>query len=345
MTASIWKAEYKLLNKYIKDHSEITINKEEISIPGQVRDEFYRRFDGVRKAVVRHYYSSLPADMETLSSNYMQVEKEIIELLKLDSISMPIDLFSILHNPKEGMERALYSRLFDLLQGKITLLDFEQHIRDDFQAASVELYRLGYEHWAALTLIKMLDPDEVYRVDLDLEYHPFLAELKTLAFGRQAHHPTIRIPEFVIHSRAVNKYLAIKMALVRELDAYYVPFTLPVRPKKPTGDTSLSMDPRAMIFSIMSGPKDIPIIAELYDRTIKSPDLIVEFVTAEELQNDAVVDQAKRHYEILQPKLGICLLVMDAGGESSREIISDAVYAHTVGFDRSNLLSVTSRLA
>jgi hypothetical protein len=345
MTANTWKTEYESLNNYIKDRSEILINKEEISIPRDVRDEFYQRFDDVRKAVVDHYYSTLPVDMETLSANYMQVEKEVIELLKLDSISMPVDLFSLLHNPKEGMVRVLYSRLFDLLQGKIALEDFEQGVRDDFQSASVDLYRLGYERWAALTLIKMLDPDEAYSVDLDLEYHPFLAELKTIAFGRQAHHPTIRLPEFVIHSRAVNKYLAVKMALARELEAYYVQFSPPVRPKKPTGDTSLAMDPRAMIFSIMSGPEDIPIIAELYDRKIKSPDLIVEFVTAGELENEAVVDQARRHYEILQPKLGICLLVMDAGGESGREIISDAVYAHEVGFAQSNLLSVTSRLA
>jgi hypothetical protein len=345
MTANTWQTEYEFLNKYIKDHSEIIINKEEISIPRNVRDEFYRRFDGVRKAVVDHYFSTLPVDVETLSAKYMQVEKEVIQLFRLDSISMPIDLFSFLHNPKEGMERVLYSRLFDLLQGKITLENFEQCVREDFQSAAADLYHLGYEHWAALTLIKMLDPDEAYRVDLDSEDHPFPAELKTIAFGGQAHHPTIRIPEFVIHSRAVNKYLAVKMALVRELETYYVQFVPPARPKKPTGDTSLAMDPRAMIFSIMSGLEDIPIIAEVYDRKIVSPDLIIEFVTAGELQNEAVVDQARRHFEILQPKLGICLLVMDAGGESRREIITDAIYAHEVGFDQSNLLSVTSILA
>jgi hypothetical protein len=345
MTTNSWKAIYESLDNYIKNHSEIVINKEEISIPSEVRDEFYRRFDDIRKAVVDACYSTLPVDVEMLSANYMQVEKEVIELLKLDSISMPVDLFSLLHNPKEGIVRVLYSRLFDLLQGKIKLEDFEQGAREDVQSGSADLYRLGYEHWAALTLIKMLDPDEAYGVDLDMENHPFLAQLKTLAFGRQAHHPTIRIPEIVIHSRTVNKYLAVKMALARELDAYYVQYVPPVRPKRPTGDSSLAMDPRAMIFSIMSGPEDIPVIAELYDRQIKSPDLILEFVTAGELENEAMVAQARRHHEIMQPKLGICLLVMDAGGPSSREIILDAVYAQEIGFNRSNLLPITARLA
>jgi hypothetical protein len=345
MTTNAWTTEYETLDNFIKNHPEVILNKEEISIPREIRDEFYRLFDNVRNALVDAYYSTLPVDVGMLSENYLRVEKEITEILKIDGISMPVDLFSLLHNPKEGMVRALYSRLFDLLQGKITLEDFEGLSHDDFQSASANLYHLGYEHWAALTLIKELDPDEAYRVEIDFENRPFLTELKTLAFGGQAHHPTIRVPEFVIHSRKVDKYLAVKMALVRELDAYHVPYAVPVRPKRPTGDTSSAMDPRAMVFSIMSGPRNVPIIAELFDRKIESPDLIVEFVTKGELESGTASEQARRHYDILQPKLGISLLIMDPSGESNQEAISELIYAHEVGFNPSNLLPVTAKLA
>jgi hypothetical protein len=345
MTTKTWKTEYQFLDSFIKNHAEIVLNKEEISIPREIRDEFYRLFDNVRNALVDEYYSTLPVDVETLSASYMQVEKEIMELLKLDGITMPVDLSSLLYNPKEGMVRVMYSRLFDLLQGKIDFEGFEKVSCEDFQSGSANLYRLGYERWAALTLLKVLEPDEAYRVELDFENRPTLTELKSLSFGGQAHHPTMRIPEFVIHSRKIDKYLAVKVALVRELDAYQVPFAVPVRPKRPTGDTSSAMDPRAIVFSIMSKPQDVPVIAELFDRKIESPDLIVEFVTRDELENGTASEQARRHYEILQPKLGISLLVMDACGESNREIISEPICAHEVGFNPTNLLPVTDRLA
>jgi hypothetical protein len=344
MEINLWKSEYESLMRYIKENSEITINEREISIQLSLRDEFYRRFDNIRKALVEELYATLPVDVETLSAKYMQVEKEILELLKLDSISMPVDLSSFLHNPKEGMMRVLYSRLFDLLQGKTTLEAFEQSARDDFQSSSEDLYHLGYEHWAALTLIKLFEPDAAFRVDLDLECQPYLTELKSIAFGRQAHHPTIRIPEFVIHSRKVDKYLAVKMALAREILNYYVPNAPPVRPKRPTGDTSYSMDSRVMIISVMSTPKGVPIIAETFDRKIQSPDLIIEFVTSSELHNPDAIDQAKRRLDILNPRLGICFLEMNCS-EKKPELLPEGFCAFEIGFEPSNLDPVAAMLA
>ena len=73
-------------------------------------------------------------------------------------------------------------------------------------------------------MIKLLEPDEAFFVDLDEDYKPFLTELKSISFGRQAHHPTMRIPEFVLHSRKLNKYVAVKMVLAREMETYVATF-------------------------------------------------------------------------------------------------------------------------
>jgi hypothetical protein len=339
-----WKTQYDLLKEYINKNTEIIINKEEISIPAGVREEFYRLFDEVRKAVVAELFSTLPVDVETLSVQYGQVEKEILELFKLDSISMPVDLYSFLHHPKQGMERVLYTRLFDVLQNKTTLDVFEQSARNDFKTVSVDLYRLGYEYWAALSLIKMLEPDKAFKVELDYNCRPFLAELKSIAFGGQAHHPTIRLPEFVIHSCKLDKYLAVKMALTREIENYQNSYTVPVRPKRPTGDTSMAMESRSMILSFVSNPEEIPIIAEVYDKKIISPDLIIEFVAAAELEDSNFIYDINRRLEILRPKLGACLLVMDVEGKG-KEAIADGICAFKVGFDPSNLNSVTALMA
>ncbi len=322
-----------LLNKYIKDHQEIIINKSEISIPQELREEFYRRFDDARRAFVEEQYASLPVDVQTLSENYIRVEKEIIETLNLECIDLPIDLHSFLQNPMEGLIRVLYNRLFDLLQGKTTFEEFEQTGANDLRAAAADLYRLGYEMWAALAFIKLLDPDKGYFVDLDEDYKPYLTDLKEIAFGRQAHHPTIRIPEFVLHSRKVDKYVTVKMGPAREIETFVVRFTPPVRPKKKTGDTSYGLDSRAMLLTFLPTPDEIPIVAEIYDRKLVSPDMMIEFLTAGEFESQTALDEVRRHFNAMNPRLGMCLMLIDPMGEAKPEAIAEKIRAISAGFD------------
>lgn len=230
-----WKPTYALLKEYIAAHPEIIIAESEVSIPQSLRNEFYQHFDDVRRAVIDDHFSVLPIDVLALSAHYTQIETDVLGLLNLESISMPVDLHTFLHDPKEGLIRVLYNRTFDMMQGKISEENFEKQAMDDLSAATTNLFRLGYERWAALELIKLLAPDQAFFVDLDEDYKPILRELKEISFGRQAHHPTMRIPEFVLHLSKSDQYVAFKMALVREIEEYAVLYKPAVRPKKENG--------------------------------------------------------------------------------------------------------------
>ncbi len=343
-TLHYWKQEYQLLDGFVAANPEIIITANEISIPQKFRDEFYRRFDDVRRAVVEEHYSTLPVNVEALSENYLRIEKEITELLGIAGISIPMDLFSFLHNPKDGLIRILYNKTFDMLQRKTTVEAYEVQSGNDLRTAAANLYRLGYELWAALVLIKLLEPDEALLVDLDDDYKPFLRELKDIAFGRQAHHPTMRIPEFVLHSRKLDKYVAVKMALAREIETFVVPVKPPVRPRKKTGDTSFALDSRVMFLSFMSSRDEIPIIADIYDRTLTSPDCMVEYITENELRDADSIGQVKQHLEAMRPRLGTCLVLIDCSPETMPEKIPDNIHPVSVGFDRSRLQSAVDLL-
>jgi hypothetical protein len=340
-----WKEEYASLNRFIADNPGIVINTSEISISQSLREEFYVRFDKIRAALVETHYSALPVDIESLCRNFLQIEKEVLSLLGIDKISMPVDLFSFLHTPKEGLTRIIYNRLFDLLQGKTTAEVFETQCVEDLKYSSADLFRLGYEWWAGLALIKLLEPDEAFFVDLDPDYKPFLAELKEISFGRQAHHPTMRIPEFVLHSRKFDRYVAVKMAVTKEVENYVEPFKPPVRPKKRTGDTSLALDSRVMILSFMSSREDIPVLTDVYDNTLTSPDWMAECVTRSELRDPAVLEGVRLHMDILKPRSGMLLIVMDQNSEEILEQIPENIYPVLVGFDQSRLESVIASLA
>jgi hypothetical protein len=340
-----WNEAYESLRRFVAENPGIIINPSEISIPAEVKDEFYLRFDRLRLAVVEEHYSHLPVDIDTLCRNFLEIEKEVIGMLGIESLSMPVDLSSFLRTPKEGLIRIIYSRVFDLLQGKTTSDVFEQQCVEDLKTSSSDLYKLGYEWWAGLVVIKLLDPDQAFGVDLDEDYKPFLTELKEISFGRQAHHPTIRIPEFVIHSRKLDRLVAVKMALANEIEAFAVRFKPPVRPKKRTGDTSLALESRVMLLSFMSGPDEVPIIADIYDRILTSPDLMVECITAQDLQDCEAVEQVRLRIESMNPRLGLSLLVVNPEGDMPPENIPEGIHLVAAGFDQAKVQSIVVSLA
>ena len=340
-----WKQKYDILKNYIAANPDIHIDMSEISIPEYLRDGFYKHFDDIRNAFVEVYYDSLPLKVDALHSNYIQSEKELTELLGQVRIELPVDLSSFLHNPKEGLVRALYNRLFEMVQGKISIDDFEQMANIDLTANTAELFRLGYEQWAALALILLLEPDSAFRVELDKDYEPFVAELEEIAFGRQFHHPAKRIPEFILHSKKLDIHIAVKMPLTREVDSYYIPYEPPVRSKKyNTGDTSYVLDSRVMFLSIVPDLKKIPVFADIHARTIKGPDLTAEFLTVQDLSSPDAIVRVKKRVEIMKPRLGGTIVVMDPELESNILKPTGNIDTFAVGLDPLKLQPVIDKL-
>jgi hypothetical protein len=339
-----WTQKYNVLKDYIKKNPEIHIDTSEVSIPEHLRDEFYIHFDDVRNAVVEAHYGSLPLEVDALRRNYSQSEKEIVDLLGVERIELPVDLSSFLHNPKEGLVRGLFNRLFEMVQGKITVDDFERMAHSDLNAIAAELFRLGYEPWAALALIRLLDPDEVFGVELDEDYEPFVVDLKEIAFGRQFHHTTKRIPELILRSEKLDSHIAVKMPLAREVDTYYFPYKRPSRSKKRTGDTSHVLDSRVMFLSIVPELKKIPVFADFYACTIESPDLTVEFLTEQDLGNSDVVAQVQKRVDIMKPRLGGSIVVMNPEPESDIVKPMGNTDVFSVGLDPLKLYGVINKL-
>jgi hypothetical protein len=340
-----WKEKYGLLKEYTTANPEIYIDTREVSIPGHLRDEFYNRFDSIRETIVEDCFNLLNLDVETLSVNYQKAENELTGLLGEKPIVLPTDLLSFLHNPKEGLIRALYNRLFELVQGKLTEEEFENLAAGDLEFTVTDLYNLGYEAWSALVIMRMLEPDRIYGVGLDEDFEPVVTDLVEIAFGRQFHHVAKRIPEFILHSRKLDKHVAVKMPLAREVDTYYIPFEPPVKPRKRTGDTSYVLDSRVMFLAIVEDLKKIPVFADIHARTIQSPDLTIEFLTAQNIADPVAVAEVSRRIEIMKPKLGGCIVVINPTPGAGPAVPEDKLETFAVGLDRSGFQPVVDKLA
>ena len=333
-----WKNEYARLREYVSLHPEIVLKKNEISIPQTFRDEFYLIFDDIRRAVASERLDAMPVSVRTLSERYIRIEKEAAGLLGVEKIEMPVDLQVFLHNPEEGLIRAVYNCLFGLIQGKIDEEEFERLAGESIDAYVAELFRLGYERWVGLELVKLLEPEEAFFVDLDEDFKPFLRELETVSFGRQSHHPTLRIPEFVVRSRRFNSLVAVKMALALEIDEYYVPVRPAVRPRKRTGDTSFTLDSRAALLSIIENEKKIPVYGDIFEGKRTPPDLLIEFVNMNAPGGaEEVFGRVRRHVEILNPKYGCTLIAPIDDFQADDEMIPENVRLVALGFDTAKL--------
>ncbi len=353
MTAiSKWQREYSGLTDYIATNSQISIDQTSIGIPADVRDGFYRRFDSVRRTFVEEHCQSLTEAASVLSDNYTQIERQVVEQLGIDSITLPVDLASFLHNPQDGLMRALFFPLFDFIQGKIPQEDFAQQLAGELVARAAGLVRYGYQIWSTLALIHLLEPDKAYIPYLKETQGEadeiMLQEPRLIALGSQPSEPPIRLPELVLCSRRLGQHVAFKLELDTDIPRYQGIFGgMPEknRAMKYSGDTSGVLGDRALLFYVINNAREVPVIADIGKRTIAQPDLIVEWTRPGDVDDPFVLDQVKQRYDILKPKQGTCLVSSEPLGQVSLEIEGYDLHTLSAGFDESKLQPIVDCLA
>ncbi len=341
-----WKREYGILSEFISSNPEIHISPHEVHIPKDRRDRFYAHFDNVRAAIVESWSRSFALDIFALSQNYIESETRLSNTLNC-KIQLPLDLSSFLHNPQQGMMRLIYNRLFELVQGKIPEGDFEWVVGNDLIVDTTAMFRRGYEAWVALALTVELEPDGILGVALDADNKPLVVEIGEIAFGRQFHHPAKRIPEFVLHSKKLGRYIAFKMPLAREVDSYYVPVEIATQRllRNRNGDTSSVLDSRVIFLSVVPDVNKTPVYADMHKRTINGPDLTIESLMEKNLTDSETIGQVQHRVGIMKPRFGGNVLIMDAKSESGSFKIMEGINAFSIGLEPSRLQPILEKLA
>ena len=161
-----WQDNYSELKDFISAHPEVIIEKNHMRIPDTARPEFYGLFDALRSAFIQEKAPNIIRESGALSRSYMEVEAKAISLLKLSDVSMMPGLGRFLHDPGDQLRRSIYDLLFDLLKGKIDTGLFEAVAARNINDSFALMYRLGYEKWVSMSLIKLLEADELLRVIL-----------------------------------------------------------------------------------------------------------------------------------------------------------------------------------
>lgn len=347
-----WQKAYKELKDFVTGNPGIEVGKSVTSIPGDVRPEFYRLFDRVRAAFIEEKFPALLDEASLLSGSYVKVEQEVTELLGLDSISMSAGLRKFLCKPKEGLIEVLFDPLFDFLKGKVDVELFQRRASEDMEATFRGFYQSGYEMWVALCLVKLLDSDKNFHVNLNLPapkerirhppategLAPSPEESKCLSFEHQPS-PTFTVPDFIVHSTEMNRYVAFRAELVMPISAA---FNASEKREWYPLDSILALDPCITLIYIDNKPEDISLVADK-DRICR-PDLIIKCMVKKDWYQKEGLEKVKLHHDTLKPKMGTYIISQETALEQELEKPGEDIYILTVGFDSSKLASVISTL-
>ncbi|MFA6612150.1 MAG: hypothetical protein WCS64_01035 [Dehalococcoidales bacterium] len=223
MTNNTWQNRYLLLKDFISKHEEIRITSEFTRIPKNVREEFYARFDDVRKTFVEETMPELLQDAVTLSQNVNREEKEVKGLLGLEAVEYNVVLQWLLLDPQGFVLRETFDLLFGLLKQKYESGVFEQLAKQNVASFFRENFPRGFEKWVELSLIQLLKADKMFQFDecevplADahrvggnvIEEVPLPVESRRLEFRGEAEKAFI-LPSFTINSAVLNHYVSIR---------------------------------------------------------------------------------------------------------------------------------------
>ena len=280
-----WKQEYEKLTHYVSEHPEIIIKQNQIRLPKDIREGFYTLFDATRKAIVSETMSEALDDTRKLLRSYHNAEQEAISLLNMQSITSQTTLQRFMDDLDDWLSRELFEPLFNLLKGTIDAQQLENICAGIIRSSVPVMYERAYGKWVAVSMIKLLEADELLTIPL-----PIMHPRDRAGVGGKGTTEPVRvpqksdsidfeyllgqlftIPDFIVHSASLNKYVGIRTQYEDSLaEADNASNAKEWYPIKTVGDTTSGM----MLLYIADKAADIAIIADRVK--ICRPDVIME---------------------------------------------------------------------
>lgn len=159
-----WVKHYDELKEFISGHPEIQLDKNIVSIPAEVRPEFYRLFDAVRTAYINENFADALVEASLLGAKFAEVQDETIGRLNLKKIELEPQLGTFLKDPHDELMFGLFNIGFELLASKTDLASFESTAARVTDSFLKRVFHYGYEYWAMLNLICLTEPERAYAV-------------------------------------------------------------------------------------------------------------------------------------------------------------------------------------
>ncbi len=306
---------YENLLSFIRDNSEIEIQESVTSIPEDVRTEFYLRFNAARATFIEHKFPDLLNRANELRQHYAEAEQSLFGCISWEESPEASRIQRFLRNVSDSMIRELYDPLFDLLKGKETIDGFEQAGAAKIASVWPNLFQGGYEKWVVLSLVKLLSPDRILRVDArtlkqgerakSAAYAPWddvpIPQESAAFYFTQPRNTILAAPDFIIQSAKINRFVGIRSEFADGLYKGLNPSQ--AREWLPLDSEILSLlgNGPTLVY-LADDPQQIAMIADV--TRFCRPDLILWCINTREMEKTRTLELLVRADDRIAPRIG-----------------------------------------
>ena len=347
-----WHAKYKDLERFIAEHPEIKIDSNRTRIPDSIRDEFYLYYDNVLKQFVHDSFPGLIAKAVILKDRYLSVEREISDLLCLNSISSRPPVRKFIHDPEEEIVNSNYYLFFDLLKSKITIGDLDVMAIRNIEKVSSSLLNSIYQQWVSFSLVKLLKASRLLQVRFNdisgygahrvgwVSGHTPIPKDSNDIFFNYKHEVRFMVPDFIIFSKRINKYLSIRSEIIKPL--VHATNLSNTREWFNLSAAEHAIKNNQTFMYVGDEPEDISLVSDALK--ICRPDLILECRAQGNWYENEGLKRLILLNDALKPKLGTYIISMDPVSEQPLGRLDDGITLIEVGFNRDKLQPIVDTI-
>ena len=341
---------------FIADHPEIEIASSVVSMPESVRAQFYNLFNGARGAFLQERFPEHLDKSAVLLGRYRKAEEKLQGLMSLEGAPTASELERFLQDPKGTFARELFDPLFDLLKGKESVETFEKKASDKVEALAPAVFRGGYEKWAILSLVDLLEAEKAFRVNVrnlhagertkstahaPFEEVPAPQESASFLFS-QSRNAIFAVPDLIVRSCRLNRFVGIRSEFREGL---HHAWNASQEREWHSVDTELLilLQSGPTLVYMAERPESVALVADV--EKCARPDLVLWCrdtsvrTQRESLERAAQVDRR------LKPLKGSYMVASDPWPESCGSEQTAGIRLLTVGYDIDRLRPVVDALA
>jgi hypothetical protein len=356
---------YAQLTDFAAKHNEIEIGESVISIPENVRTDFYRLFNEARRAFINEEFPAQLARALTLQEKYNKAAEDAAGWLSLEDPPTVNALQRFLRDPRDCLARELFDPLFDLLKGRGNVNDFERRASTGIEELFPIVFRGGYEKWVVLSLLNLLDVEKAFRVNVrnlspgertkpaaqaPMEVVPIAQESTSLFFS-QPRNAIFAAPDYIVRSSRLNRFVGIRSEF-RE-GSYNALNAAQERAWHPLDTGLLRLLGSGLTLVYLAEQADsIALVADV--ARFCGPDLVLWCLDTQVLNQKAALAHMTQAHTRLKPPKGSYIIANDEWAESFETAETDPqaqlaeqtenIHVLTVGYDEARLMPVAEAL-
>lgn len=344
--ALAWQESLATLKHFVAEHPEIICDQRSLSVPPELRDEFYDQVQQVQFGITTYCVGDRFAEIQKIASLCIEMREKLLCASGLEELKFASTLENFLANPLATLAKPSFDIVLEAIQNDRSTSVVEEKAREKIPVFCEMVFRNAYEAWAYYGIVRALKPRKFYAVLSPNTIDVHAVESPSITIGSQITSPERRIPEAVFETENGSVF-AMKSEVARELDFYGTKITRR-RDFSAGGNTVDQNGHRVLLLYKLESLDKINLIADRDEHYVRTSDLMCEFLCAEEMEQISYAASFFNRAGVLRSKHPIQVLVLDDDAQFPQVVLEDkdlpTFERKVIGYEENELVNIASLL-